>query len=317
MNNSKTMKTAAGAQGMRMPLLQMVSRSMFGRLDMDELNRQIDGCSGFVKMVCGVANNAAVMVARASCDEVRGRGHTNRPHPRYRFDVRRQFQRFFDSWHEYEMRLLYPPYNKTRFFHVADMPEATRKIYGKMTDVQYFDFWKGTGVLAYQRSEVMLNSLHNKFRLSLEHHDVPYAQQVAWVMVAQSALELAVEIWNMAMRSCREVLPKEVSQKVIDDLWRDFSVRPQADEWYRAMMMLAPEINSYDLDNIEDRNIQLGLEQLRDIWISPDLPFDSTINAVKDFDRDIFRTRGEAKKAIRQLTEERNGAMGKIKISTE
>lgn len=51
-----------------------------------------------------------------------------------------------------------------------------------------------------------------------------------------------------------------------------------------------------------------AISVVRELWISVDLPFDSTIAAVEDFDKDIFRTRGEAKKSIRELTEMREDA---------
>jgi hypothetical protein len=74
------------------------------------------------------------------------------------------------------------------------------------------------------------------------------------------------------------------------------------------MLLMTKEVDDYKLDDDEERNIELGIEQLRELWISVDLPFNSTIAAVEDFDRDIFRTRGEAKKSIRELTEMREEA---------
>jgi hypothetical protein len=53
----------------------------------------------------------------------------------------------------------------------------------------------------------------------------------------------------------------------------------------------------------------MGVQQLMELWISPDLPFDSTIKAVEDFSDDIFSTPGHAKKAIRELADMRNAAV--------
>ena len=80
----------------------------------------------------------------------------------------------------------------------------------------------------------------------------------------------------------------------------------------QAMLLMAPDCDGYKLDSDEERNIALGLEQLRELWISSDLPFDATIAAVEDFDEDIFRTRGEAKKSIRELSDMRNDARREI-----
>ena len=98
----------------------------------------------------------------------------------------------------------------------------------------------------------------------------------------------------------------------IEKLWQPFSPKHAADIWRKALLLMAPECDGYKLDAVEERNIALGLEQLRDLWISSDLAFDATIRAVEDYDEDIFRTRGEAKKSIRELAEMRNDARREI-----
>ena len=80
----------------------------------------------------------------------------------------------------------------------------------------------------------------------------------------------------------------------------------------KAMLLMAPDCDGYKLESDEERNIAYGLEQLRELWVSSDLPFDATIAAVEDYDEDIFRTRGEAKKSIRELSEMRNDARREI-----
>ena len=42
------------------------------------------------------------------------------------------------------------------------------------------------------------------------------------------------------------------------------------------------------------------------------MPFDATIRAVEDYNEDIFRTRGEAKKSMRELAEMRDDARREI-----
>jgi len=58
----------------------------------------------------------------------------------------------------------------------------------------------------------------------------------------------------------------------------------------------------YPLDEAEDRNIHLGIEQLVQAWLNPDMLYDSTQETIPDFD-DIFRTKGEMKKAMREIAE--------------
>lgn len=127
-----------------------------GKIDREELERQVSQCSGFVKMMCGVANNCAIQVVnmcRSHIEDIRGedsyKERPKRPHPGYKHRAKLLFRQFFHEWHTMESALLYPSPGETRFFHVADMPEEARKKYGTMTDAQYFEFWKGTGTLAY------------------------------------------------------------------------------------------------------------------------------------------------------------------------
>lgn len=289
-----------------------------GKIDREELELQVSQCSGFVKMMCGVANNCAIQVVnmcRSKIEDIRDeksyKERPRRPHPGYKHRAKLLFRQFFQEWHTMESTLLYPSAGETRFFHVADMPEGARKKYGTMTDAQYFEFWKGTGVLAYQKSLPLVTSLQNKFRLSLERHGVKHAQQTAWAMTADAVLQLACETFDRSMRSCHEALPY-LELSFVENLWKAFSPKRPAETWRKAMLLMAPDCDGYKLDSDEERNIALGLQQLRELWLSSDLPFDATIAAVEDYDEDIFRTRGEAKKSIRELSEMRNDARREI-----
>jgi hypothetical protein len=156
-----------------------------------------------------------------------------------------------------------------------------------------------------------VTSLQNKFRLSLERHGVKHAQQTAWAMTADAVLQLACETFDRSMRSCHEALPY-LEPSFLENLWKAFSPKRPAETWRKAMLLMAPDCDGYKLDGDEERNIALGLQQLRELWVSSDLPFDATIAAVEDYDEDIFRTRGEAKKSIRELSEMRNDARREI-----
>ena len=51
----------------------------------------------------------------------------------------------------------------------------------------------------------------------------------------------------------------------------------------------------------KEKNIAIGLNQLRELWASPELPFDATIKAVEDYQEEIFNSKNQAKKSIIQL----------------
>ena len=293
-------------------------KAVVSKIDREELERQVSQCSGFVKMMCGVANNCAIQIVnmcRSYIEDIRDEDSYKErpkcPHPGYKHKAKSLFRQFFQEWHTMESALLYPPNGETRFFHVADMPEDARKKYGEMTDAQYFEFWKGTGALAYQKSLPLVTSLQNKFRLSLERHGVKHAQQTAWAMTADAVLQLACETFDREIRWCHGAL-QYLELSFVENLWKVFSPKRPAETWRKAMLLMSPDCDGYKLDSDEERNIALGLEQLRELWVSSDLPFDATIRAVEDYDEDIFRTRGEAKKSMRQLAEMRDDARREI-----
>lgn len=297
-----------------MNYVRKFGRSMGATVDMKELEKNISQCSGFVKMMCGVANNCAIGVVRHAWGfiaDIRDReSYKERPphpHPGCKHKAKKAFTQFFKEWDQMESRLLYPHDGDVRFFHVDDMPPEARKKYGKMTDAQYFLFWRCVSSLAMKKSMPFVTSLQNKFRKSLERHNIREADLTAWAMTAYTVLELAADTWRNVMKSCSEAVP-QVDKEILEGIWRCFSPQQPTDTWRKAMLLMAPEVDCYKLDEDEERNIELGVEQLRDLWVSVDLPFDSTIAAVEDFDEDIFRTRGEAKKSIRELAEMREEA---------
>ena len=299
-------------------LVGAAAMTAVSKIDREELERQVSQCSGFVKMMCGVANNCAIQIVnmcRSYIEDIRDedsyKERPKQPHPGYKHRAKLLFRQFFQEWHTMESSLLYPSAGQTRFFHVADMQEGARKKYGTMTDAQYFEFWKGTGALAYQKSLLLVTSLQNKFRLSLVRHGVKHAQQTAWAMTADAVLQLACETFDRSMRSCHEALPY-LEPSFLENLWKAFSPKRPAETWRKAMLLMAPDCDGYMLDSDEERNISYGLEQLRELWVSSDLPFDATIAAVEDYDEDIFRTRGEAKKSICELSEARDDARREI-----
>lgn len=265
----------------------------------EQVERDIAQCSGFVKMMTGVANNCAYCIMMDALDQLR-------QHPRYADKkIKRMFEGKANSvlafYKQYRNGLRWPMGNEVRFFHIADMPPEARKKYGSpVTDEQYFEFWEATGAMAYTKSRPWVTSLWNKFRLSLVNHGVPNADLVGWGLVGSSALEMAVETWERSMRSVHEAVPV-LTQKVIERIYRPFNLDKVAQQWHKSLYALAPETSDYKLTEIEEKNIAIGLNQLRELWASPELPFDATIKAVEDYQEEIFNSKNQAKKSIIQL----------------
>lgn len=281
-----------------------------------DLERRLAQCSGFVKMMLGVANNAALPIMADCFDKITDKRSVDEyaecpwhPHPRYKGRVKQLFAKAMKERDRYRSGLKWPGVGEIRFFTLSDMPEETRRKYGAVTDEQYYEFWEGTGSYAYTKSLPLIGSLHNKFRLSMQNHNVPEADIVAWGLVGAAVLELAVSVWERSMGSVYDTFEGVLTIGQIKSMYRPFSLERVSKSWQQALSELAPETVNYKLDSTEERNVALGIEQLQELWVSPDLPFDSTIKAVEDFNDEIFSTNGHAKKAMRELSEMRNCAM--------
>ena len=265
----------------------------------NEIARRMSKAARVVKLICGVANNAAWLVVLDGYDKARRC-------QRYRHEVKRAFKLAIEAWHEYERRLIHATEN--RMFHLADMDENVRKTYGDITDRQYYEFWASIGGPAYQKTRPLITSLWNKHRLSLLNHHVKDADKVAWVITAQAALELAEHLYEKAIREC--VDGYKLPERMVRAVFGQFSLKNVSERWRRALMLLAPD-TEFELEPTEKRNIEMGLTQLCEAWLDPTLLYNSTMESVEDYD-EVFRTRGYQKKALRKIAEVRDETMEEI-----
>ena len=265
----------------------------------NELTRKMARAAGVMKLICGVANNAAWLVVLDGYDQAR-------LCQRYRHEVKRAFKLAIEAWHDYERRLVHATEN--RMFHLADMDEKARKTYGDITDRQYYDFWASVGGPAYQKTRPLITSLWNKHRLSLLNHHVKDADKVAWVITAQATLELAEQLYEKAIREC--INGYGLPEWMVRGVFGQFSLKTVSERWRRALMMLAPE-TEFELEPTEKRNIEMGLTQLCEAWLDPSLLYNSTMESVEDYD-EIFRTHGYQKKAMREIAEVRDETMEEL-----
>lgn len=273
-----------------------------------EIERDISDNSGFIKMTCGVANNCAYGIMMDCLDQLR-------KHPGYSRRAKRLFEGksygVTEIYRAYRNRLRWPGRSDVHYFDLKFMPEEARRKYHITSDDQYFEFWEATGAFSYNKSRKWVTSLWNKFRLSMINHHVPNADIAAWGLVGASVLELAVETWRLATRAVREVVP-ELPQSFYEMIYRPFSLQPVSVAWQKAFIALCPESGTYKLDSTEERNIAMGLLQLRDLWISPDMPYDAVIRAMEDYADEIFRTKGDAREAISKMAEMRDEAVREV-----
>lgn len=263
------------------------------------MTRRMAVASSVVKLVCGVGNNAAWLIMLDAMDHAR-------QCRRFRMDVKRLFNSCVIMFHNYERALIYANHN--RFFHVEDMDVNVRKKYGAISDREYYDFWATTGATAYQATRPMITSLANKYRLSLLRHGVEDAGHVAWVMTAMAALELAARMYDSAIREV--IKGYDLPEKLVRNVFGKFSLEPINRRWHDAMTALSPD-SEYELESTEKKNIEHGLAQLFEAWMSLDTLFDSVSDTVADY-QEVFRSKGEQKKAMREIAEIKADTEGEL-----
>ena len=268
-------------------------------LSYEETVEAMRSAAAVIKLICGVANNAAWLVALDGYDHARKCKN-------YRHQVKRLFSQAVDSYHEYERRLLYAEEN--RMFRLSDMSPEVRSKYGDITDREYYDFWAGMGAPAYNKTRPLLTSLWNKYRLSLLREGVQDAEHVAWVMVGMAAIELAVKMYGRAIDECEQ---SGIHRKILDKVFGQFSLAKTCELWKRALYALCPGTRDIEPSELDKRNITLGLEQLCDAWISPDLLYNSTMEAVADY-AEIFRSKKEQKNAMISISEAKRNTMEEL-----
>ena len=265
----------------------------------EEIVKAVSNAAAIFKLVCGVGNNAAWLAMMDGYDQAK-RCKAFRRSCKGGHMVGWYFKKAVNDFKDYERRLLTASEN--RMFHVADMTEDVRRKYGDISDAEYYEFWKGVGGVAYAKTQPHITSLWNKYRVSLVKHDVKDAEHVAWVMTAQAAIDLSLAMYESAMKECEKGM--NLHRQLLDGIFGQFSLKTVSNEWMRALMLLAPETDDYQLDSTEERNIDLGLQQLMEAWLDPELLYSSASGAVDDYE-EIFATKGFVKKVQREIAEVR------------
>lgn len=262
-------------------------------LNREEMATAVSSSSAYIKQMCGIGNNAAWSAALEALDHVR-------QHPRYKQAVKKAFLAAIEMFRQYENRLVYAEQN--RMFHLDDLTPEYRKRYGNVSDREYYDYWASTGATAYARTRRFVTSLWNKYRLSLISHEIGHADIVAWAMAADACLRLAQCIYEQCVEVC--IAEYKAPREILHVIFGQLNIKHIADAWDKALNMLAPETEHYELSDLEKRNIQNGLDQLMEEWSGANTLTDSITESTEAFG-EIFRTKGEQKKALRMLAEMR------------
>lgn len=262
-------------------------------LSKEEMGCRVAKASGTIKTMCGIANNAAWACCLEVMDKLKG-------HPNFRHRVKKGFMGAMEEFNVYERNLVYAQHN--RLFHLADLTPEYRKRYGNITDREYYEYWCGTGATAYAQNKGWINNLWNKYRLSLIRHKIPNEDATAWAMTAMAALRLAECIYRNNIDVC--VQDYAIPKALLEEIFGGLNMKNVADRWDAALSLLEPKTEGYELDEDEVKNIQFGLDQLMEKWTDISTLCDALTETTQAYS-EVFRTKGEQKKALRKIAEYR------------
>ena len=184
------------------------------------------------------------------------------------------------------------------------MGEQTRKIYGNITDREYYDFWTATGANVYTDTRLLVTSLQNKFRLVYEKHKFKHPETLAWAYVGGACLTLAVQILKLTINAVHDEY--KIPSRACNEVFGQFRIDHIAKTWNEATRLLEPRAHEIVLEDIEQKNINQGLQQILEQWGDPVTHLSSAILNIQEYE-EVFRTKGEMKKALRSLRETRDG----------
>lgn len=262
-----------------------------------ELEQAVATITGLVKTTCGVANNAAWMACLEAYDKAKL--HPNfRKKSREGQSIKKMFKNVVEEYHKYERALIYggPPY----FFRLQDLSPDKRKSFGNISDSEYYDLWTAIGAQAYTKTRSFITCLANKFKVSLESHGVPNADIVSWIITATACLRTARRVFDSSMRQCGQMIG--IPGAKLAKVYKAFDMTVIYNEWVKAEYAIEP-MTDYELDDIEVKNIKVGIEQLEENWMSSRTLYGSAIDVFDEYD-EVWRTPGEQKKAIGKVVED-------------
>lgn len=256
--------------------------------------------SSFVKLIDGTANNAAWAACLDAYEYIK---------PLRKRAIRQVkgggtaldgYKRAFKALKLYQRNLIYTENN--RFFHVADMDSYTRSYYAAdMTDEGYYDFWASFGFKAYQNNKNFFTCLVNKLRLVYERGGIKDAEAAAWSMGAYMSLNIASECHADVVKAMANIWGGDHAR--LQRLFKPFDLSHVEKLWGDAHKDFFPELAKLEFTDLEYQNIKISFNQFAERLMKGKSLVQSRVETVADFADDIFRTKGYAKKAMRELSD--------------
>ena len=268
-----------------------LSARNYSREQIAHIERELPISAGMVKLVCGMSNSLAFLVMGNARDKMRS-------WKKYKFKTKKEFERCFELYRQYEQHLLCPPEGAIRFFHVADVTgEFKDKLRDDLTDAEYLEFWTSISGPLYEKVWPFVTCLAHKFYRTLKMREVKDAEFLQWPLAAMAILELASGIYRNILKVHERDF--KIPLFVLEEVFEPFNIANITKQWERA---IATVFNfHYELKPIEQRNIELTLRQLEKIVTEQDLLLKSVQGTIESFGTEIFKSKGVVKKSIRDI----------------
>lgn len=242
-------------------------------------------------IVMATCNYAAMVVVGDALDKVR-----ELPEYNARFSqMRRAFLKAEEERHAYDRGIRY---SDNHWLDVSNFTKEEQKRYAPdLSPDDYLDYWQCIGGKSYKKMENEINVLRNKFRLSVEAHGYPNAEEAAYVLAGASMLMLCDAVYTKYVKHVAHICCIKATEA--HEQLKDFSLQRMMLAWSKCVRGMG-KITL--LDAHESRNVELTLEQLIDHWNDDHFFRDSVLETAEEFP-EIFRTKGEQKKYLREYAE--------------
>jgi hypothetical protein len=225
------------------------------------------GC-GWIKQITGVSNNAAYYVLMNGIDAAKRL-------PAWKnYKFRGCINGALMEWKKYEATL-----QRSDFFDLKMIQKSVRdKIV--CSNKGYYDFWFGLGGETYENTKNFVSSLAHKYKLSLDRHGVENADDISLIMCAVACLRVAERCWEDGCIAVATLIGCHISNCKLGfkPLRLPCSI---GDKLELALKFVVPD---YDLNPSEDRNIQLGIDEVFNRWSDQEAACNATAETVKSYE---------------------------------
>ncbi len=281
------------------PMVRVRATRPITDTDYNRFAESVAQASSLVKLIDGVANNAAWAACLDAYESLKPLKKRFNRQVKGGGTAGDGYKRAFKALKDYQRNLIYTENN--RFFHVADMTEKARAFYADgMTDEEYYDFWASFGFKAYQENRAFLTCLINKLRLVYERWGVKDAEVAAWSMGAYMSLSVATECHRDVVKAIAAQWGGDIAEW--RKLFKAFDLSHVEKLWGDAHKDFFPELAKGTFSEQEFENIKISFNQWAEKLVKGETLIKSRVETVNDFADDIFRTKGCAMKAIKELT---------------